>query len=366
VRAFGVLVVLLLAVGCGGPRPEKGGARCSHVQAVRKLRGLSICEDVWTCARPPGGAFDRVGLHRLAACEGADGPVVLYLPGMHMNGELPLTDARYDLRLYLAQAGVRTWGLDYRTHVVPPDAAPADLAALGRWTADLFADDAVWAAGFVRGADPGPIYLAGFSFGAGLAYRVAAKRNQGLAGLIILDGFAGDGRAPSGEGPAIDVGGSRLPFADREILLERVAKDPESPSPLPGFPTAGAALSDVLFNAQSFGGQGGLANTRDNISDVVVLAKLLASYDRWWPRAALGGSDPGKPPAPLPVLAFASTQMGPSWVERVRAAATAFGGEQARVRELPRHGHLDVLVGRTAARQVFEPVRAWLEGQVAP
>ena len=104
----------------------------------------------------------------------------------------------------------------------------------------------------------------------------------------------------------------------------------------------------------------------DNVSEIAVLARLLASYDRWWPRAALGGSDPGKPPAPLPVLAFASTQMGPGWVERVRTSATAFGGEPARVRELPRYGHLDILVSRTAARQVFEPVRAWLEGQTLP
>src|SRR5438477_139365 len=111
--------------------------------------GAALCEDVWACARPPGGRFDRIGLHRLALCENATGPIVLYLPGMHMNGELPIAEPRHDLRVYLAAAGVRTWGLDYRTHAVPADAPAADLEALSRWTANLFVDDAAWAAAFV-------------------------------------------------------------------------------------------------------------------------------------------------------------------------------------------------------------------------
>ena len=298
--------------------------------------------------------------HRLAACEAAAGPVVLYLPGMHMNAELPVPDPRYDLRLYLAQAGVRTWGIDYRTHAVPAEATADDLKALQRWGADTFADDAAWAAGFVRGADRAPVFLMGFSYGAGLAYRVAARRDEHFAGLIILDGASGAGRAPEGDGPAIDVGGHRLPYAERRQLLARVITDPRGPSPLPGFATAGEALADVLYTAAAFGGHGGLADAKNGISDVAILARLLASYDRWWPRAALESSATDPPKSPLPVLAFASTNMGPAWVERVKVSAHAFGGPQAVVQELARHGHLDVLVGRSAARQVYEPVRAWL------
>ena len=48
--------------------------------------------------------------------------------------------------------------------------------------------------------------------------------------------------------------------------------------------------------------------------------------------------------------------MGAAWVDRVRAGARAFGGDGAEVRELPLHGHLDVLVGRLAAEEVYEPV----------
>jgi dienelactone hydrolase len=363
-------VAVLLALGCRGPAVDRGEtARCSHVQSERAVRGLSLCEDVWTCARPPGGPFDRVGLRRLAPCEGPPAPVVLYLPGMFMNAELPVADPRFDLRLYLAQAGVPAWGLDYRTHAVPPEASPAELARVARWDADVFMADALWAAAFVRGVDPGPLHLAGFSFGAGLAYRVASRQPAAVAGLVVLDGFAGAGRQATSaaeEGPVVDVGSSRLPWEQRKALLARVVADPDAPSPLPGFATAGDALAEILQTARSFGGDGGLANTRERVSDVVILARLLSSYDRWWPRAALDGDAPRPPGAPLPVLAFASTRIGPAWTERVRESARAFGGDAAIVRELPRHGHLDVLVERNAARTVYEPVRAWVMGEMSP
>jgi pimeloyl-ACP methyl ester carboxylesterase len=357
------LILLAAALGCRGPAPARAPASCTHVQAVRELRGTALCEDAWTCARPPGGRFDRIGLHRLAPCEELAGPLVLYLPGMHMNGELPIADPRHDLRVYLADAGIRTWGLDYRTHVVPADATAADLEVLRGWTPQVFVEDVAWAVGFVRGADPGPLYVAGFSQGAALAYRLAARSDQALAGLVILDGAAGDGREPGAGGPAIDVGGSRLPFPLRQQLLGAVRVDPNSPSPVPGYGNAGAALADLLYSAPSFGGEGGLANARDGVSDVRTLATLLERYDRWWPRAAVGGPAPGRPKAPIPLLAFASTNLGPAWLERVHASARDFGGPNAEVRELLGYGHLDVLVGRRAAADVFEPTRAWLAGE---
>jgi pimeloyl-ACP methyl ester carboxylesterase len=358
-----LLLLAALAGACSRVHLGRPEGSCTHIQAVRQVQGISLCEDAWTCTRPPNGRFDRVGLHRLAACEGATGPIVLYLPGMHMNGELPIVEPRHDLRAYLAVNGVRTWGLDYRTHVVPPEASPQDLEALSGWTADVFASDVAWAAGFVRGTEPGPLYLAGFSHGAALAYRVAARRGERFAGLLILDGALPAGAASDRGGPAIDVGGNRLPFAERQQLLAAVAADPGRASPVPGFTTAGEALAQILHTSPAFGGNGGLANTRDGVSDLSVLAMLLRSYDRWWPRASLeAGPLTERPTAPVPVLAFASSRLGPEWTERVRASARAFGGPDAVVRELPAYGHLDVLVGRRAARDVFEPSLAWLVG----
>ena len=357
---------LLTAVACRGPHPAGPGASCTHVQATRDVRGSPLCEDVWTCGRPPGGHFDRVGLHRIAPCTRVDGPIVLYLPGMHMNGELVIANARQDFRLYLAAAGIRTWGMDYRTHAVPPDAKPAELATLRNWTADVFLDDVLWATGFVRGTDKGPLYVAGFSHGGALTYRLAARPDRGLAGIIVLDGTAATAHASGGGDAAIDVGGRRLPFAERQQLLEAVAADPARPSPVPGYASAGEALADILYSAESFGGHGGLANTRDRVSDLSVLATLLRGYDRWWPRAVLEASSPDAVPQPLPVIAFASTQLGGAWVERVKGSARAYGGSAALVHELPGYGHLDVLVGRDAARDVFEPAVSWLRSRTPP
>ena len=208
-----LVLVAVAALACRAPRPSRPEGSCAHVQAVRELHGNPLCEDVWTCSRPPGGHFDRIGLRRIALCEGATGPVVLYLPGMHMNAELPLVEPRHDFRLYLAEGGVRAWGLDYRTHAVPPDASSEDLRVLRSWSVDRFVVDVAWAAGFVRGADPGPLFVAGFSQGAAFAYRLASRRESSLAGLVILDGTVTPGVPMAGEGPAIDIGSGRLPFA---------------------------------------------------------------------------------------------------------------------------------------------------------
>jgi len=353
-------LLVVAALACRTPRPERPEGSCTHVQAVRQLHGEPLCEDVWTCSRPPGGRFDRIGLRRVALCDGATGPVVLYLPGMHMNAELPLVEPRHDLRLYLAEEGVLAWGLDYRTHAVPPDASPAELRALEGWTVDRFVEDVAWATAFVRGADRGPLFVAGFSQGAVFAYRLASRRGSSLAGLLILDGAPGGGSTPASGNPVIDVGGSRLPFAERRRLLDQVIADANAPSPVPGFPTAGAALASILSTAPMFGGEGGLA-AGSRVSEIAVLATLLRSYDRWWPRAAVDAPAPRPPKTPIPVLAFASTNMGPAWVDRVRATARAYGGSDAEVRELASYGHLDVLVARRAAQEVFQPALAWLE-----
>ena len=368
-RATSLGLAVLAVVACRGPHPGRPAGSCTHVQAMREVRGTALCEDVWTCARPPDGRFDRVGLHRLAPCPPAGGPIapiVLYLPGMHMNSELTIANPRQDFRLYLAAAGVRTWGLDYRTHAVPADASAGDLATLKDWTADVFLDDVLWATRFVRGADKGPIYVAGFSHGAALAYRFAARPDHGVAGLIVLDGAVGTARPLAGGDAVIDVGGRRLPFAERQRLLAEVMADPARPSPVAGYASAGEALADILYSAESFGGHGGLANTRDGVSDVRMLATLLDGYDRWWPRAVLEAPPAALVTRPLPVIAFASTNLGADWVERVKTSAHSYGGSSAIVRELPGYGHLDVLVGHGAARDVFEPALAWLRSMIPP
>src|SRR4029077_13071812 len=139
-----------------------------------------------------------------------------------------------------------------------------------------------------------------------------------------------------------------------------VIKSPNNPSPVGGG-TAGAALAQLLYSSPSYGGQGGLSAARDGVSDIRVVALLLDSYDRWWPRAALEGPAKG-PYKRLPVLAFASENLGPAWVARVKKGADEFGGDHAIVKTLPLHGHLDVLVGRLDSSGGLEPIRRWLSG----
>jgi pimeloyl-ACP methyl ester carboxylesterase len=366
-RKAALLLVVVAAAGCGRARVSGGGgvpatpSACVRLQSQRQVRGQTLCEDAFSCYRPPNGESDRIGLRRIAPCGAGGGPVVLYFPGMHMNGEISGTSANYDFRLYLAQAGFRIWSLDYRTHAVRADASPEQLQALSAWTRDTFLEDAEWAATFVRGVDPGPLFLAGFSYGAGIAYAIVARGNQPVEGLIILDGVPGGSTiAPESGGSAIDVAGSQLSYPDREKLLQAVIRSPDNPSPVGGG-TAGTELAQLLYSSPSYGGQGGLSAARDGVSDVRVVALLLDSYDRWWPRAAMEGPAKG-PRKRLPVLAFASENMGPAWVARVKQGAEEFGGDHATVKTLPLHGHLDVLVGRLASPEVFEPTRRWLIG----
>ena len=355
-RRVAVALLLALLAGCARtPRVGRGDSTtCTHLQSERAVRGLAICEDVWICARPPGTPYDRIGLRRLTPCDGGPGPIVLYLPGMHMNGELPISDARYDLRLYLAQAGLTVWALDWRTHAVAADVGQDGLAAVAGWTADQFVGDASWALRFVSGADPGPLFVMGFSYGAQVAYRLASDADLPVAGLVILDGTAGGGRSAPEGGSVIDVGGGRLPWSDRAQLLDAAVR---------GQAGAGDRLAEVLWSAPSFGGKGGLSAARDGITDVRVAARLLKSYDRWWPRAALDTGTARPRRKPLPILAFASGNLGAEWIDHVKSSAKAFGGDRAAIRELPRHGHVDVLIAEDAAHQVYEPTRAWLAAQ---
>jgi pimeloyl-ACP methyl ester carboxylesterase len=356
------VLACLLAVACGSisKRPPRPGDVTQTTQTLAD----GLCQTDYVLLRPRGSPFDQVRARRLAKCDtkGGGAPVVLYLPGMHMNAAIP--DGAPDFRRTLAAAGVRVWSVDYRTHFVPADATPDALDDLTPWTQTVFAGDAEALAVLSRTVDTGPLYIAGFSFGAGMAYRLAT-RDLRIAGLVILDGVPPEPRdGAGGEGPAIDVGSTRLPFDTRAKLLADVLADPGGPSPVPDYATAGAALADIVDSSKAFGGHGGLSGVKYGVADVRALAALLSTYDRWWPRATLDA----KPALPVPtrslrVLAFASANMGAAWIQRVRDGARTFGGDGATIVELPGFGHVDVLIGTDAPRLVFDPMRRFVLGE---
>ncbi len=341
--------------------------------APRALTGApGIYQWLYVARRGPS-PFDRIGLHRIAS--GPRPPahpetVMLYLPGTNMNGEVAPDDPRYSLPLYLAAHGVDVWTLDYRTHFVPPDTPPAELSEMAGWTHGVFDGDIAVAARFVSAASGRPrLFVAGFSRGASFAYLFAALHPQRVAGLVILDGFIS--RRPSVPAPAgriaDDIGGRHLTYDKRKALMEAVIRDPGGPAPLPKYKTAADNLAHVVYDAGGvFGGHGGLGNPLGGFSEPAVLARVLVSYDRWWPAvqdyenpfdarlmARLGASK-------IPVIAFSSTNISSAWPDDVKRSAAAAGSSDVSFKRLEGWGHLDVICGTHAEEQVYAPVLAWL------
>jgi pimeloyl-ACP methyl ester carboxylesterase len=378
--------ILSIAVACGtaAPRLPARADGWQRLVAGRPIPGVAaLCEDRWETARPSGGPYDRIGLHRIAPCAAAPSiprpgplrdevarPAILYLPGTHMHGGLTLFDAAHEFRLHLAERGFTVWSLDYRTHFVPPETT--DLDFMRAWTSAVFLEDIAFAYDAVR-ANPDTagrgVVLAGFSRGAGFAYAHAARTPPALRGLVILDGVAPGivpPRRPAAaeNRVAIDVGSRRLPYPLRQALLETVIAVPDAPTGIPATPTAGARLANILYTSAAFGGRGGLSDPESGCADIGVLARLLADYDRYWPSAAAPetrATPPAATPAPsYPVFAAASGNLGPAFGAAVEASARAVGGTRTSIVTLPRCGHLDVLVGTDARRVVFEPLHEWL------
>ena len=315
------------------------------------MRGDALCEDVWTCCRPPGGPLRS----RRAPPPGAAATAPRArrpLPARHAHERRAAdatsraTTSASTWRRPASAPGASTTG---RTPC-PPSATPRRtsqaLARVDRATSSP--SDAAWAAGFVRGADPGRSTSPASATGAALAYDARARGDRRSRGSSSSTARAGGRRerrraaAPPSTSPA-----AVCPSPERQRLLHAVIADPRdavaarraSRPPAPRSPTSSTPR-------RRFGGQGGLAN------DARRRLRHRACSRACSRATTAGGRAPRSPAraAPrrgrtLPVLAFASTNMGPAWVERVRSAAQAFGGERATVRELAGYGHLDVLVG---------------------
>lgn len=331
----------------------------------------SVVERRYIAVRGPSAA-DRIAVRQFERPpRTASNPkaVLLYLPGTHMNGEVALDDPRYSLPLYLAMNDIDVWTLDYRTHFIPPDASGDALAPMRRWTYDVFASDVDAAAKFIlETAGSSKLFVAGFSRGAAYAYLEAADHPERVAGLVILDGFISDrpSRAPPDDAVADDIGGRQLTYEKRRALLEMVIRNPDGPAPLPRFKSARENLIHVVERAGALGGAGGLANPSGGFSDPYVLARVLIGYDRYWP-AVQNYGNPFTPArlvalerSRIPVLAFASTNIAPDWAAQVARSARVTGSSDVTVVTLKGWGHLDVICGTRAERQVFEPILAWL------
>jgi hypothetical protein len=359
-RQCALILACLVAVACGrAPLDRQDTGRCGHVQSTRQVRGVLLCEDAWSCERPPAGPLDRVNLTRVAPCGDLMNPLVLYLPDRH-HGDGRAIQAREDLQLYLAQAGLRTWGLGYRASARTFGGRAGAQPPAMRWDFDTFADDVEWAVRFIRGTEASRgVWVAGMGDGATFAYELAHRDEPLLAGIVALDGAAVASPAPGG-GAVLDGSFPGVAWETRTALVNLVLTAPRSPSPVPGYPSAAAALAGLAFTDPTYGGNGGFSAARDGAADVRALARYLDGASRWWPRDVLRTRAPGAGDRAVPVFAVAAGRRGQAWADLVTSSARTFGGEQATVRVLPAAGHVDVLIGRNAPHQVHEPVRAFI------
>jgi pimeloyl-ACP methyl ester carboxylesterase len=320
--------------------------------------------------------FDKIGLHHVAIGKTApENPelVILYLPGTNMNGIVAPDDVKHSLALYLASHGVDFWAMDYRTHYIPPEMAQSDLKELKGWTYALFASDIDEAVKFVRArTHRGKIFLAGFSRGVTNEYLYTAMHPENVQGLVVLDGFLSlrtPQTAPA-DVYADDIGGAHLTYDKRKKLMEMVIANANGPAPIPKYKTARENLEHVVYDAGGvFGGHGGLANPQGGKSDAVELAKLLITYDRYWPTV----QDYENPFTPdrlaalkksqVPVIAFSSTNIMADWPAMVEKSthSTGAAANDVSFTKLDETGHLDVLCGNLSEAMVFAPALEFIK-----
>lgn len=394
-----LLLVSALSTAAANAQPAPAGAAATGAaegaawkvdQAERPLAaGSNVQETVWTTGRAPGGPFDKIGVHRYRVKAAAPVATLLYLPGTNMNGIAALTDEAHNLWVYLANRGVEVFAIDYRTRFIPPDTPPTGLASLRAWGVDAFTADIAAAAALARkesGRDK--LFVAGFSRGVFLAYAYAGTEFDKVAGLIVLDGPFKN-HAPKGQFDAAaglaklesagtwgtDVSGS-LGWDNRQKLMNAVAANPDAPASDAKFKTIGDQLANVLQFAWR---PGGLANPQGGMSRPRVLAALLGGYDRYYPavqdvdgRSIADRDDDPKTPVDdkwgelkLPILLFASTGMGGDFLLNAIYSADKSGSTDVTLNVLERYGHLDVLVGEHAQKDVFAPTIEWLKARAA-
>lgn len=344
----------------------------------------ALTETSWHSDVPPGGRYDKIGLHRYRAASAKARAVVFYLPGTNMNGELAVTDENHNLWLYLAARGVIVYTLDYRTHFVPNDPLPK-LDFMKDWTISRFVDDGELALGEIRKLNPRlPVFIAGFSRGVTYAYILAGQ--QEVAGLIALDGGFKRYREHDfdataalkrlrASGQYAEILARSRGWPGRVEMMKRAAENPDGPA-MGKFPTIGAQVSSMLYYSW---GPGALANPVDGISSVKVLAAAMAGYDRSFPMIqniegmaiADQANDPTTPlddhfgSMTVPVIYFGSTGMGADSLMSGIYSASKNGSKDITLNVLEKYGHVDVLFGDRAKDDVYAVVDRWIGQHLA-
>ncbi len=323
-----------------------------------------------------------IGLHRYRSRNTPAVARLLYLPGTNMNGTLKPGTADHNLWTYLAVRGIEVFALDYRTRFVPHDTG-GDLSMMRDWTMDLYIADALGAVELIKSQGEAlPLFIAGFSRGVSYAYALAGQSE--FAGLVALDGsFKSLPYQPYDLGGALRqfdldenyaVPLSRRGYERRAQMMQDVIDDPTGPAADPDYGSAAEQLSEVLYRAW---GPGVLANTRQNITDIQLLAAEMLGYDWYFPaiqriegrslRSQLddprSSLDDHFGELSLPILYMGTGGMGPDALIAGVHSASHSGSKDVTIHLLEEYGHLDVLFAQDAPRQVFQVVARWINAR---
>lgn len=186
-------------------------------------------------------------------------------------------------------------------------------------------------------------------------------------------------RRPTPNWFADDLESYSIPYKRWIKILQDVIDDPTGPDFLPEyvFDNRAQALAHFLYVNANFGGRGGFSNAKNGKADIVALAQILRTQDRYWPwiqnhggfdlKRHLGESQFDYTKAfsylQVPLLAFSSDAMdnaGIAWSEHIRFSAHATAATDVQFQILHEWGHVDVLWGVDAAPEVFAPLAGWI------
>ena len=341
-----------------------------------------ITQTIWKQVVQPAGKYDLVSLNRYRNLEVPTVAAIFFLPGTNMNGGISILTESHNLWLYLANRGVDVYAMDYRTHYVSHEVKEIDF--MKDWTVATFVDDAATLVKQVRLLNPEqPLFISGYSRGVVYAFALAGREN--FQGLIALDGGF---KKPNPKG--FDLASalrqfdtradfasilSRRGFVGRTALMRSVLDDPFGPATNDRYETIGDELGDALYRAF---GAGALANTKDGLSSIRVLAKQLIGYDWYFPSIqniellsiALHDDDPATEiddhfgQMELPIIYFGAANMGAEYILSGIYSAAESGSRDITLHLLEGYGHADVLVANSAKEDVYHVIEEWLKDRI--
>lgn len=384
VREFNQMVLRFLWVFCGL-------VVSAHVNAfvlVEKEKAVVgmplVTETYWVreiVDANGSGRRDRVGLHLYRHKKNKSSSVLFYLPGTNMNGRLSVVDEDHNLWLYLAKRGVSVFTLDYRNHFLGSDDIE-DVSFMQAWTMETYVADAAAALAFIAENEPDlPVIVSGFSRGASIAYAVVGVVKN-VKGLIALDGgfkrSQFEAYDKSEEVKKLQASGNyayilskRRGWRSRHQMMKATFTNPEGPPQNDKYVSIGEQLSETLYKSW---GPGVLTNTREGVSSIAILARLLDGYDRFYPviqnidgaSIASQANDPSTlidnhwGEMSLPIIYFGAVGMGVDNLLNGIFSAGKSGSKDVSIHVLENYGHLDVLVGNEAKNDVFEVIYEWI------